>query len=799
MARSDGNRSNGETAASTAPVPRPLADERLLNFLVRVGKIDREQAKAVMGTSTVEGISAVEALDRSRLLTEEETAQAVATGLKLPLLHLPSVRFDESATKRLSQAMASRFGVVPVRIDKDVLILAMTNPFDQELIKEVEFSTGCRIRPAVAPRSRIVDAIDSYYKFDSSLRTLLSGLPETPVIGIETAQNETIDGGALSKQAEEAPIVKMVNLILVEAMKDKASDIHIEPGPNLVQVRYRINGILHDALQVPNWVQSAVVARIKVLAKLDITERRVPQDGRMRVRYQGGVIDLRISSLPTSYGEKLVMRVLDPSTSLRRLDKIGFSGRDLMVLRDAIRKPEGLILVTGPTGSGKTTTLYAIVQEILSPERNIVTVENPIEYEIKGVAQVEVNEKQGLTFAGALRSILRQDPDVILIGEIRDRETAEVAFQAAQTGHLVLSTLHTADTASTITRLVDLGIEPYLIASSLHAVIAQRLARTVCPQCAEPFSPDTQTLQSLGITDASRLQRGIGCPACHGSGYDSRTGVYEVLRITKPVQQLIESRAPESAIRNQAQGEGMLTLVQDAVTKIEAGRTTPDEVQRVIEVGKRSPACPQCLAPIEDTFTLCPFCLFQLRAACRSCGMTLRKEWQTCPFCGKAAEAEEHAAPPPPAPAPAPASTGAISHPQVLVVDDSEDVRSLVKATLAKGSFPMHVDEAANAFEAIGKVEINKPHLIILDIMMPGMDGFDLCKRLRANLQTALIPIIMLTARGDAESKTTGFLAGTDDYLVKPFDRQELQARVQRLLERTYAFSRVEEGAAATG
>jgi type IV pilus assembly protein PilB len=461
-----------------------------------------------------------------------------------------------------------------------------------------------------------------------------------------------------------------------------------------------------------------------------------------------------------------------------------------------------MILVTGPTGSGKTTTLYSVLQELLSPEINIVTIENPIEYHLKGINQVGVNEKQRMTFAAALRSILRQDPDVILVGEIRDRETAEIAFQAAQTGHLVLSTLHTNDTVSTLTRLGELGIEQHVLASSLVAVIAQRLVRTVCPQCAEASAFDDATRKTLGLRVAAG-RHGKGCPACRNTGFASRMGLYEILTVSPTLQKQIEAGASESALRALAQQEGMHLLREDAVAKIESGATTPEEAMRVVQVEGREQRCPECSNPIEENFSVCPFCLHRLQNHCPSCNALLKKEWKSCPFCGPGQAVSPPAAAAKPAPAAAPnpvsAPLGTIDVPSVLIVDDNEEIRRIVRMTLERSIQPIRCDEAANGYEALGKIEIDRPHLIVLDVMMPGMDGIEVCKRLRAKLTTALIPVIMLTARGDPDSKELGFLAGTDDYLTKPFERPELVARVQRLLQRTYGYERPKVAAIASG
>jgi type IV pilus assembly protein PilB len=773
---------------------RVEADKGLLSFLTRTKRLDSEKAWEFEQWADQEDLSIVQALAARGALGEDEIASLLAVGLRLPSLNLSTAPFDDQVTVYVRDELAARCAMVPVRKDGDYLIVAMANPFDQEAIRTIEFSSGLKVRPAIAPRSQVIAAIEQRYKLDKSLHSLLIDIPEAADVELvrESSDTEVRD---LADAAEGAPVVKMVNLILVDAMAAGASDIHIEPGPNFVQVRYRIHGVLEDVLQVPKWAQNPVAARIKVMAKLDITERRVPQDGHLRIRYEGNLVDFRVSSLPTQDGEKIVMRVLNSATGLKQLDQIGLSERDLRALRRAINAPEGMILVTGPTGSGKTTTLYSVIQDLLSPELNIVTIENPTEYQIKGISQVEVNEKQGLTFAAALRSILRQDPDVILVGEIRDRETAEVAFQAAQTGHLVLSTLHTNDTVATITRLLELGVEYHVLASSLVGVVAQRLVRTVCRQCGEPTEFSAEECKALGLQNPNGM-RGKGCPACRNSGFAGRTGLYEVLLMSPGLQKQIEAKASESSIRALAQQEGMTLLRQDALAKIEAGQTVPDEVSRVVQLEDRGLSCPNCSHAIDEKFAVCPYCLHQLHLNCPSCNAQLKKEWKSCPYCGPAAAPPVVTPAPPtilparsaPAPRPTPPPLGAIDVPRILIVDDNDELRKIVRLTLERSARPIRCDDASNGYEALGKVEAEKPHLIILDLMMPGMDGIEVCKRLRAKLSTALIPVIMLTARADSESKELGFLAGTDDYMTKPFERQELIARVYRLLERTYGW-----------
>jgi type IV pilus assembly protein PilB len=807
--RTDGSKvAQLDPQADKAPAGEALvADQRLLGFLMKIGKLERREAEVARNACQTERISAIEFLSSGALEQEQKLADAISQGLGLPLLRLDTVCIDEWAADFVDEATANRFALIPVSVDDETITLAMANPFDQEAIKYVEFATERRVRRAVAARSDILEAVSQIYRHAKTLATVLAGVPDDGSVEvipgtIQSSEAHEIDPRKLAQEAEQAPIVKMVNLILIDAVASKASDIHIEPSPNVVLVRYRIDGMLVEGHQLPKWVQNPLTARIKIMAKADITERRTPQDGHFTIRHDERLIDVRVSVLPTTDGEKFVLRLLDPNATARKLDALGMGPEDLAKIRQLIRKPEGMILVTGPTGSGKSSSLCAMIEEIFSPHRNIVTIENPVEFNIKGVTQVDVNEKQGLTFASVLRSVLRQDPDVIMVGEIRDRETAEIAFRAAQTGHLVLSTVHTNDTVSTITRLLDLGVEPYFIASSLIAVIAQRLVRKVCDRCAEPVAADGSILIS-----EPRLRQGRGCPTCHGTGYVGRTGCYEVLEVSKGVQRLIEAKALESQIRILAEEEGMVSLRENALAKVMSGVTTSEEAARVIQVEHHGLQCPQCLNPVEEHFVACPYCRQSLRSGCHACGQTLKKNWTNCPYCGAAPA--DNAATQRTADAPTPPGQREVS-PQtpeievvtptsekarILVVDDYADVRMLVRAALQSGGNEMLVEEAESGASALARIEEDKPHLVILDLMMPDMDGYEVCRRLRSNLKTAFIPILMLTALADTKSKSLGFLAGTDDYLVKPFENAELRSRVGWLLQRSYRLaSRKGEG-----
>jgi type IV pilus assembly protein PilB len=767
----------------------------LLRYLVRTGLIPNDVAQTAEAALSAQkdGVTAIDWLVRNGIVGEDEVARSVAKSLRVPFVNLAAVALDQSLTKLVREELAMRFQVVPLRaLDRD-LVVAIANPLDHDVLRDLGFATGKRLHVEVATQTAIRDALEHAYHLDDALNQYLRAVPDGKDIPVADLTDEpTTDLHDLVRETTLPPVVKLLNLILLESVRARASDIHIEPESAAVRVRYRIHGILEESLRLPKWIQDPLIARCKVLAKLDITEHRVPQDGRLNIRFHESMVDLRVSSLPTQFGEKVTMRVLDPNGAPSGLTGFDLPPRDLKCVRQAIARPEGMILVTGPTGSGKSTTLYGMIAEILSPTRNIVTIENPIEYQIAGVNQVEINEKQGLTFAETLRSILRQDPDVIMVGEIRDSETAQIATRAAQTGHLVLSTLHTNDAVSTIGRLLDLGIEPYVLASALNLIVAQRLVRRTCEACAVPYEPEEEALRTLQIDALGHtFRRGQGCPACRKTGWVGRTGVFETLPITAAIAKLIEMKAPETALRLQARADGTKLLSEHAAAHVLAGTTTPEEVLRVVDVAPDAPRCPACARVVEETFTVCPHCSTVLQCTCSSCAMRLQREWQACPYCGAPAKHAVVAAAAPlttaaPPVGAAPSRTVDKRHYRALVVDDQEDIRRLVKLTLEHSELPVSTIAASGGAEALEIAHHDPPDLILLDLMMPGMDGFQVCKQLRANVRTAFIPILMLTARDDAESRTQGFLAGTDDYLSKPFARAELLARVRRLLERTY-------------
>ncbi|MBA4394606.1 MAG: secretion system protein E, partial [Desulfobacca sp.] len=490
----------------------------------------------------------------------------------------------------------------------------------------------------------ILEAIRFFYDGEEAtgtLSTVNQNKPEHLESGVREHLGRNRDLG-ITEESETSltPVIRMQNMIIDEALKNGVSDIHIEPRAKYVQIRNRIDGWLMDTIQVPKWMQESLLSRLKILANMDISEKRLPQDASFSVKKDKEVIDLRVSTLPTKYGEKIVLRILDKGRSLLSLDELGLYPKQKTLIRSLIEKPQGLILIVGPTGSGKTTTLYSMINTINIEDLNVVTIEDPIEYELEGINQVQINEKAGLTFASTLRSVLRQDPDVILVGEIRDQETAAIAFRAAFTGHLVLSTLHTNDTVSTITRLIDIGIEPYIIASTLLAVISQRLLRRNCPHCREPYTPTAEALSKFPNTKTQKssvgFSRGKGCSFCNFKGYQGREGFYEVMTINSKIREAITQKASEQTLRKLAVEQGMIPLINEGFRRANKGLVSLEEVIRVIATTQESlTSCSNCGESVDPDFLVCPYCRTGLSRRCSYCSRSLQSDWTICPYCGK--------------------------------------------------------------------------------------------------------------------------------------------------------------------
>ena len=523
-----------------------------------------------------------EALTTMNAVSQDDVLRALATQQGLPFLAADDLPSTLPLIKNLSPKYLRQYTACPIKVDTSTITVATADPTNPLLLDELRQMLGLRVVLCVAPPAAILEAIERAYGASTPLQKIVEGMG-SPEAGAE-GEGEA-DVNQLRDMAFEAPVVRLVSLLIDEAVAAEASDIHVEPYEDRLRIRYRLDGILHDRESPPRRLQAALTSRIKLMAEMNIAERRLPQDGRIRVTAGDRRVDIRVSTVPTVHGESLVMRLLDRSSVFLPFNRLGFSPKVAEIFDGLIRRPHGILLVTGPTGSGKTTTLYAGLDKINSPEKKIITIEDPVEYQLAGVNQIPVRPKIGLSFATGLRHIVRQDPDVIMVGEIRDLETAEIAIQAALTGHLVFSTLHTNDAPSAVTRLQDMGAEAYLVASVLNGVLAQRLVRRICSACRAPYQADPGDLLALGVTDATgvELWSGKGCDDCRGTGYRGRTGIYELFVINEEARGLILSKKPSGVIRRHAIEHGMVSLRDDGWVKARAGVTTVEEILRVTQ------------------------------------------------------------------------------------------------------------------------------------------------------------------------------------------------------------------------
>jgi type IV pilus assembly protein PilB len=557
--------------------------ERIADVLIEDGLLLQGQLDEATDIQKKQGGRLLKILTDRNFVTEQDMVISMGRCLDTPPINLSRVRVPEDVLELVPKDMARAYKLAPICRLGNKLFVAMADPLNVLALDDLRQRTKLEIIPMITTERSVMEALSGVNSAGHQMEQMIQEVAkEAGDAEIVAQKREEIDLDRLAHESEDAPVIKIVNLILVQALKEKASDIHIEPFEKTLKLRYRVDGALVEASSPPKALQMPIASRIKILAGLDIAERRLPQDGRFRIRVSGKEVDLRISVLPTVHGEKIVIRLLDKSALGGSIANLGMDEGTLETFRKAIDAPHGMILVTGPTGSGKTTTLYTVLQELNSPEYNIVTVEDPIEYQLAGVNQVAVKSEIGLDFAGALRSILRQDPDIVMIGEIRDNETADIAVKAALTGHQVLSTLHTNDAAGAITRLDDMGIEPFLISTSVILSCAQRLVRRICPNCREEFKAEPEMLGKLGIEDVeTTFYHGAGCDRCKRRGYLGRAAILEVLPVSESVRRLIIKRASAAVIKNQAAAEGMKTLRMVGIDKAREGVTTLEEVCRV--------------------------------------------------------------------------------------------------------------------------------------------------------------------------------------------------------------------------
>jgi len=724
------------------------------DILLKAGLLDEQGLARVLEIQDRDGGTPGKIVARLGLADEGAVARAIAQGLGLPFDALDSDPESVEPTDVLPPEFCWKRMVVPLGSDARSLRLAMANPLDQSTLQDVEFRSDRWVRAVVSTETAIVRLLKRLHPEADPANRSYDLLAEVSPVGVLEAADESyevVDPNRLSKEVALPPIVRLVNLILTDAAKAGASDVHVEPEEQRLQVRHRVDGILHDVLAVPKHLQQSVVSRLKIISGMDIAERRKPQDGRSRLRIDERRIDLRVSSLPTQHGEKVVIRLLDSANAGIEMAQLGLAADVQRTFQELLSRPQGMILVTGPTGSGKTSTLYASLNWVKSRATNIITVEDPIEYQMTGVSQVQINTRAGVTFAAGLRSILRQDPDIVLVGEIRDQETADIALEAAQTGHLLLSTMHTNDAPSSVTRLLDLGIEPFVVASSIIGILAQRLVRRVCPGCGVEREPAAETLARIGeaspIPATPRWRSGQGCEACHQSGFRGRIGIHELLVVDDDVRERITRHAADHQIREAARRAGMRTLFEDGLAKAAAGQTTIEEVLRVAPPGN---------------------------AERRSAGSTTVSPGPA----GLGPTATTPAA----AVGPAGAPQAGGRKDRVLIVEDSPTVVTVVKYFLELEGFEVLVAEDGQIGLEMALREM--PDVVVSDLNMPGMDGLSMIRAIRQDDRTRNAGIIMLTSEASVDAETEGLAVGADDYIAKPVEPRRLAARVKAVLAR---------------
>ena len=731
-------------------------------------------ALAALRRETAPGpVSLWDTVVQRKLIGDGQVLAAVAARFRMPVADMS--RIDAKVIEAVPEQLARRFNVVPVGQTDSYLEIATANPFDIDAEKVLAFATGREVRMFLASPSRIKAKIDEVYRAGEEIVSrLLAGIGDDMEVK-ELTEEDDDSTAASAEEASQRPIIRLVDMMLADGVVSRASDVHVEPIEGGVVVRYRIDGVLRQVMKIPRTAGIPLISRIKIMSGLDIADRLRPQDGRARVSVNGEAVDLRVSTLPASLGEKVVIRILSQRTTVLNLEALGMHQDEQEAVTRLLNNKEGIILVTGPTGSGKTTTLYSALSVVQNEGVNIVTVEDPVEYRLgKNIVQVQVHDKAGLTFASALRSILRQDPDVVLIGEIRDQETAQIALQASLTGHLVLSTLHTNDAPNAVTRLVDMGMEPYKIASALRGVVAQRLMRRLCKACVQPSEEPPPERVSRFIPPGTKLFRGVGCADCAMTGYRGRFSIMEVLTMNSALERRIGEGATADHIADAARANGMRSLFDSGLRHILAGESSLEELLRVTDV------------PQEEDDARVP------------------RERPSGRARAGAAPAAPAAAPPS---APAAITPGASldfaealelvddvpagdvagaggrgAGTCVLLVEDEDQLRRVMKDLLERDGYT--VAEARDGVQALDQVDRFAPDVIILDLNLPGLDGYSVLTQLHSRPATRAIPVIVLTAKGDEDNEVRVFELGAADFITKPFRARALSARLEAVLGR---------------
>ncbi len=773
-----------------ASARQPVRDEWVLGALA--DRLTTDQASELRAAAVP---SLWEAVLERKWLADDEIAEAVAARYRLKRTDL--IDIDPRAKDFLPEGLARKYQVVPLAVTDSAVDIATADPLDLDAERAIAFALGRQVRMQIASPREIAKRLETLYRERDVLEEIVSSMTGSYDIQAidELAEDAELDIGI--DRSGDRPVIQLVDRIIAEGIRSRASDIHLEPEETGVAVRYRIDGVLRQVMVLPKAAKVPLASRIKIMAQLDIADRLRPQDGRARVAVGGNRVDLRVSTLPAAQGEKVVIRILDQRSTVLSLDSLGLLEDERAGIDALLDAREGIVLVTGPTGSGKTTTLYSMLRAVQARGVNIVTVEDPVEYRLPGIVQVQVNEKAGLTFPSALRSILRQDPDVILVGEIRDHETATIAVQASLTGHLVLSTLHTNDAVSAVTRLVDIGVESYKIAAALKGVVAQRLLRRLCPTCSEPAPDDIPDRLRRFFPDASRVRRAVGCSECSMTGYRGRLAIEEVLTVSEEVAKRIGSAQPLDRITEAAREAGLQSLWDSGVEHVRRGESSVVELLRVLEApselspstatsesssgpsvgpvatGASSPTA-AILPPPTRPLTPPRGLVIEGREGPSVSGPTGRRagtrHGAPRAFSGDAFDLLDES------------STAPHTAHKLLVVEDEEMLRRVMKELLEREGF--RVFEAADGVAALEELDRHAPDLMVLDLNLPRLDGYGVLSHLRARPATAKLPVIVLTAKGDEESEVRVFEFGATDYLTKPFRARALSARINAILER---------------
>ncbi len=736
--------------------------------------VPEEAMAAIREAAETTPTSLWEQIVQRRIMTDDQVLSAISARFRLPLADLTMM--DPKVRDSVPEGVARKHNVLPLRITDSTLDAATANPFDIDAEKMLAFATGREVRLLLSSPSRIRDRLEELYRGENLVSKLLGGL-ETGA-DVQQIEETQLDEGASADEASQKPIVRLVDMMLADGVTSRASDIHVEPIEGGVTVRYRIDGVLRQVMTVPRAAGIPLISRIKIMSGLDIADRLRPQDGRARIAINNDKVDLRVSTLPATYGEKVVIRILNQKSTVLSLQTLGLFAEERQQVERLLGFKEGIILVTGPTGSGKTTTLYSALRMIQSEGVNIVTIEDPVEFRLgKHIVQVQINEKAGLTFATALRSILRQDPDVVLVGEIRDGETAQIAVQASLTGHLVLSTLHTNDAPNSVTRLVDMGMQAYKIGAALRGVIAQRLMRRLCLSCRVVQKGPVPERVMPYFPAGTTLYEPKGCPDCTMTGYKGRFSIVEILTMSPELERLIGQGATVDMIATAARHNGMMSLFESGLRHVLEGDSSVDELLRVTDI------------PMEGRFGA---------SGAKPGALGIPSLYPTGVFPTMAQPGT--AAPAAPAAPPVDLTTafelldepgvtvpgaGPSRGVSVLLVDDEDQLRRVMKDLLEREGYLVH--EARDGVQALDQVDRVAPDIIVLDLNLPGLDGYAVLAQLRSRPTTQGIPVIVLTAKGDEDNEVRVFELGADDFLTKPFRARALSARLDAVLSRRRA------------